>query len=131
MSNKIDMAKMAGNMERYIHLSEEIKSMETRLKEIRKNKSVLENSIIHCIQTNKLVDKEFVKGKHKLKCEVTQRKDGLNQKFLKESLENYFKNTYRHKLSEVKCNDKAHEIFNYILNLRKTRDYYSLKQNHI
>ncbi len=131
MSNKINMSKMANNMEMFIHLSEEVKVLENKLKDIRKNKNLLENSIISSIKTNQLVDKEFVKGRHRLMCEVTQRKDGLNQKFLKASLENYFKHTYHGRLTPGRCDDKASEIFNYILNLRKQREYYSLKQTHI
>lgn len=131
MSNKIDMSKMANNMEKYIHLSQEIKTLESNLKEIRKRKTCLENSIIHCITTNQLIHKEFVKGKHKLTCEVSQRKDGLNQKFLKASLEDYFNKNYQGRLSSSRCNEKANEIFNYILDLRKERPFYSLKQMHI
>ena len=61
----------------------------------------------------------------------TQKKDGLNQAFLKATLDKYFKTIYYGRLSNERCAAKAKELFEFILSSRKTRNYSSLKQMSI
>ena len=57
-----------------------------------------------------------------------KKSDGLNQKFIKNALEQYFINSYSDRLSKERCIEKANELYEYILSLRKTRIHSSLKQ---
>ena len=91
-------------------------------------KTNTEELLINLIEKNKLTEREFIKGNFKIRYESHEKKDGLNQKFLKNSLEQYFITSYSDKLSDKRCIEKAEEIFNYILSLRKSRVYPSLKQ---
>ena len=44
------------------------------------------------------------------------------------ALEKYFVNSYSDRLSKERCLEKANELFEYVLSLRKTKIHSSLKQ---
>jgi|TARA_B110000977_G_C10993615_1_gene460935 hypothetical protein len=128
MSNKIDTHSLSKIMEKYIRLTNNIKDLDKQSRELKKDKTNTEELLINLIEKNKLTEREFIKGNFKIRYESHEKKDGLNQKFLKNSLEQYFITSYSDKLSDKRCIEKAEEIFNYILSLRKSRVYPSLKQ---
>jgi len=128
MSNKIDTHSLSKIMEKYIRLTNNIKDLDKQSRELKKDKTNTEELLINLIEKNKLTEREFIKGNFKIRYESHEKKDGLNQKFLKNSLEQYFITSYSDKLSDKRCLEKAEEIFNYILSLRKSRVYPSLKQ---
>lgn len=128
MSNKIDIRSLGQNMERYISLSGEIKRLDKLSRDLKKNKSDIEETIINQLENNKLTNKEFIKGNFKISLQQSKKSDGLNQKFVKNAIEQYFINSYSDRLSEKRCIEKANELFEYVLSLRKTRTHSSLKQ---
>ena len=128
MSNKIDTNSLSKIMEKYIRLNDNIKNLDKQSRELKKEKINTEELLINLIEENNLTKREFIKGNFKIKYESHEKKDGLNQKFIKNSLEQYFLSSYSHKLSKTKCIEKADVIFNYILSLRKSKVYSSLKQ---
>tara|TARA_B100000902_G_scaffold397103_1_gene459918 strand:- start:645 stop:1040 length:396 start_codon:yes stop_codon:yes gene_type:complete len=131
MLNKIDTKSLGENMEKYISLSTEIKRIDKMSRDLKKKKNEVEENIMNLLETNKLTDKEFIKGNFKVVYETTQKKDGLNQAFLKATLDKYFKTIYYGRLSNERCAAKAKELFEFILSSRKTRNYSSLKQMSI
>ena len=128
MSNKIDIRSQRQNMEKYISLSGEIKRLDKLSRDLKKNKSDIEETIINQLENNKLTNKEFIKGNFKISLQQSKKSDGLNQKFVKNAIEQYFINSYSDRLSEKRCIEKANELFEYVLSLRKTRTHSSLKQ---
>ena len=128
MSNKIDIRSLGQNMEKYISLSGEIKRVDKLSRDLKKNKSDIEETIINQLENNKLTNKEFIKGNFKISLQQSKKSDGLNQKFVKNAIEQYFINSYSDRLSEKRCIEKANELFEYVLSLRKTRTHSSLKQ---
>ena len=128
MSNKIDIRSLGQNMEKYISLSSEIKRLDKLSRDLKKNKSDIEETIINQLENNKLTNKEFIKGNFKISLQQSKKSDGLNQKFVKNAIEQYFINSYSDRLSEKRCIEKANELFEYVLSLRKTRTHSSLKQ---
>tara|TARA_B100000925_G_C21814501_1_gene390201 strand:+ start:19 stop:414 length:396 start_codon:yes stop_codon:yes gene_type:complete len=128
MSNKIDIRSLGQNMEKYISLSGEIKRLDKLSRDLKKNKSDIEETIINQLENNKLTNKEFIKGNFKISLQQSKKSDGLNQKFVKNAIEQYFINSYSDRLSEKRCIEKANELFEYVLSLRKTRTHSSLKQ---
>lgn len=128
MSNKIDTRSLGQNIDKYIKLSNEIKRIDKVSRELKKNKSDIEDSIINILETNDLTNKEFIKGNFKISLQQSKKSDGLNQKFIKSALEQYFVTSYSDRLSKERCIEKANELFEYVLSLRKTRIHSSLKQ---
>lgn len=128
MSNKIDIRSLGQNMEKYISLSSEIKRLDKLSRDLKKNKSDIEETIINQLENNKLTNKEFIKGNFKISLQQSKKSDGLNQKFVKNAIEQYFINSYSDRLSGKRCIEKANELFEYVLSLRKTRTHSSLKQ---
>tara|TARA_B100001758_G_scaffold139372_1_gene120086 strand:- start:2266 stop:2661 length:396 start_codon:yes stop_codon:yes gene_type:complete len=128
MSNKIDTRSLGLNIDKYIKLSNEIKRIDKVSRELKKSKTDIEDSIINILEKNDLTDKEFIKGNFKISLQQNKKSDGLNQKFIKNALEQYFVNSYSDRLSKERCIQKANELFEYVLSLRKTRIHSSLKQ---
>lgn len=128
MSNKIDTRSLGVNIDKYIKLSNEIKRIDKVSRELKKSKTDIEDSIINILEKNDLTDKEFIKGNFKISLQQNKKSDGLNQKFIKNALEQYFVNSYSDRLSKERCIQKANELFEYVLSLRKTRIHSSLKQ---
>tara|TARA_B100001094_G_C18098199_1_gene754212 strand:+ start:651 stop:1046 length:396 start_codon:yes stop_codon:yes gene_type:complete len=128
MSNKIDTRSLGQKIDKYITLSNEIKRIDKASRDLKKNKSDIEDSIINILEKNDLTNKEFIKGNFKISMQQNKKSDGLNQKFIKNALEQYFINSYSDRLSKERCIEKANELYEYILSLRKTRIHSSLKQ---
>lgn len=128
MSNKINIQSLSSIMEKYINLTNEIKNLDKKSRDLKKEKSTIEEQIISVIEEKKLTKKEFIKGNVKISYELNEKKDSINQKFLKNALSQYFNNTYYGRLSPERCERKANELFEYILSLRKTKSCSSLKQ---
>tara|TARA_Y100000389_G_scaffold199878_1_gene239158 strand:+ start:1267 stop:1662 length:396 start_codon:yes stop_codon:yes gene_type:complete len=128
MSNKIDTRSLGQKIDKYITLSNEIKRIDKASRDLKKNKSDIEDSIINILEKNELTNKEFIKGNFKISMQQNKKSDGLNQKFIKNALEQYFINSYSDRLSKERCIEKANELYEYILSLRKTRTHSSLKQ---
>ena len=128
MSNKIDTRLLGENIDKYIRLSNEIKRIDKISRELKKSKSDIEDIIIQSLEKNNLTNKEFIKGNFKISLQQNKKSDGLNQKFIKNALEKYFVNSYSDRLSKERCLEKANELFEYVLSLRKTKIHSSLKQ---
>jgi hypothetical protein len=125
MSNKIN--ELSKNMGMYLDISEQIKESERCLREKKKYKHSLEKTIVSFIESNHLAHREFTLKQFKLKYETASKKTDLTQKLIKHSLLQYFRTTYHNKLSDYRCEEKANEIFQYILNQRDTKEISSLK----
>ena len=83
MSNKIDTRSLGENIDKYIRLSNEIKRIDKISRELKKNKSDIEDIIIQSLEKNNLTNKEFIKGNFKISLQQNKKSDGLNQKFIK------------------------------------------------
>ena len=94
-------------MEKYISLSGEIKRLDKLSRDLKKNKSDIEETIINQLENNKLTNKEFIKGNFKISLQQSKKSDGLNQKFVKNAIEQYFINSYSDRLSEKRCIEKS------------------------
>lgn len=128
MSNKINIQSLGNIMEKYISLTNKIKNLDKKSRDLKKEKTCIEEQIISVIEEKKLTKKEFIKGNFRISYELNEKKDSLNQKFLKNALIQYFNSTYYGRLSQERCERKANELFEYILSLRKTKSSSSLKQ---
>ena len=68
-------------------------------------------------------------NKFKITYEVEEKaKTNITQKFLRDALFQYYHKTFFGKLSEDRCNEKAEELFQFILNLRDIKEISSLKK---
>lgn len=99
---------------------------EMNIKNLKENKLKLENFIKNFFIENKINNKVKI-GNDILKLDISQKKESLSQKFIKNALENYFIEKYPNQ-KKNKCIEKANEIFNSILDLRKTKEISSLKR---
>ena len=99
---------------------------ERNIRDLKENKSKLENYIKNFFIENN-INKKIKIGNDILKLDITQKKESLSQKFIKNALENYFIEKYPNQKKD-RCIEKANEIFNSILDLRKTKEISSLKR---
>ena len=133
MSNKIN--KFKEDMNKWIEYGKSIETMETELrsrekkiKEIKKHHQNIEFSIIRFKEEHNLKTKKFNIKDMSIHYHLDSKKEPLTHKFIKESLESYFLNNFNKKLDPSECENKANEIFQYMLNLRKEKNKSSLKK---
>lgn len=119
--------KLKQSIIQYINVDEQINTLEDKLKHLRKSRDQFEEHIIISIKENKIENKDIKIGQSILRYEGREVKDSLSQNLVKNSLINYFLKNYGDK-NKDKCNEKALEIFEYILNSRETKTKYSLKR---
>lgn len=122
MSNKINTA-----IDMYKQLDEKIKNIEKEARKLRQQKVRLENYIKNTIEANNLQDKEIkVDSNTKIKYISEEKREAMSQKYIKSSLEEYFIKNFGTKLSSNRCQEKADEIYSFLLNNRKMKS-----SNHI
>jgi hypothetical protein len=133
MSNKIN--KFRENMIQWIEYDNTINSKEKELrireiplKELKKKQQEIESLLINFIESNRLDNKQFNVENMRISYQVDSKKEPLTQKFIKESLEIYFRDKFRNRLNPSECENKANDIFQYMLDLRKSKYKSSLKK---
>lgn len=126
MSNKINNFKSMVNS--FISIDDKIKEYQSKINQLKNEKDIIEDNIITTIKNNNLEDKDIKLGNNKLRYESRDVKDSLTQTFIKNSLVSYFNQFYKNKLSPDRCEEKADEIFKYILSLRQTKEKYTIKR---
>ena len=133
MSNKIN--KFRENMIQWIEYDNTINSKEKELrireiplKELKKKQQEIESLLINFIESNRLNNKQFNVENMRISYHVDSKKEPLTQKFIKESLEIYFRDKFRNRLNPSECENKANDIFQYMLDLRKSKYKSSLKK---
>jgi hypothetical protein len=133
MSNKIN--KFRENMIQWIEYENSINSKEKELhnreiplKELKKKQQEIEYLLINFIESNRLNNKQFNVENMRISYHVDSKKEPLTQKFIKESLEIYFRDKFRNRLNPSECENKANDIFQYMLDLRKSKYKSSLKK---
>ena len=126
MSNKINKLKKV--ISNYIELNNEIKQIESITKEKRKKKNSLEKYLIDTFKHNKLYNKEIaVTSNQALLFTENDKKEALSQKYIKKTLTKYFITNYSHTLRKERCEEKALEIFDFLLENRDEKKSYNLK----
>ena len=91
---------------KYFKLDDELKMLQKKMTILRKEKIKCSKDILEFMENNSIKDINTNSGK--LRYTVTYKKGGLNKKFLKSKLAEYFKN-----------NDKALECYKFIDNRDK------------
>lgn len=106
-----------------------IQQLDKPLKVLKQKRQSLIDNITKTIESNNMSDYNFKLGANKCKYNIIEKKDsGLTQKFIKEGLDNYFKEKYSRRLSSAQCEEKSSEILQYILNRRKVKRISTLKR---
>ena len=106
----------------------ELRIREIPLKELKKKQQEIESLLINFIESNRLDNKQFNVENMRISYQVDSKKEPLTQKFIKESLEIYFRDKFRNRLNPSECENKANDIFQYMLDLRKSKYKSSLKK---
>lgn len=115
-------------IQEYIILDDDIKSKEHSLKLLKNERDKKELIIVDTIKENKIEGKDIKIGNNKFRYEESEVKCNITQTNLKESLVSYFIQYYGDKLNKTKCEEKAKEIFQYIINHRKDKTKCNLKR---
>tara|TARA_B100000073_G_C23303430_1_gene399628 strand:- start:97 stop:516 length:420 start_codon:yes stop_codon:yes gene_type:complete len=122
--------KIIEKEKRLKELEKPIREFEKPIKEMKKEKTKLEDYIKNFIVENKLENKDIKVNKYRITYGVEEKaKTNITQKFLKDALLQYFNETYNRRLPKAKCDEKAEELFQFIMNLRETKEISSLKKN--
>ena len=126
MSNKINNIREVINM--YNDINDSLKMLDKKSRELRKKKTKLENYIKNTIVVNKLEEKDIkINSKSKIRYTTMRKKEAMSQKYIKNTLEEYFLTNFKNRMSEERCSEKANEIYNYLVKNRKQKDIAQLK----
>ena len=101
----------------YIKCDDYIKTQEKKLREYRKKRTELENTIVDYMFKNNINKSDIKVGDSKLRYHENKTKTNLNQNFIKNKLKEYFLEKHSN-LGESKCIGIADDIYNYIENSR-------------
>ena len=126
MSDKINIFKTAIN--NYISIDDQIKLHENTIKVLKKNRIPFESAIIETIKFNNIEGKDIKIGTNKLRFDTLETNSSLTQGHIKDSLIKYFIENYSSKMSSEKCNEKAMELYKYILDSREKKERSVLKR---
>ena len=126
MSDKINTFKTAIN--NYISIDDQIKLHENTIKVLKKNRIPFESAIIETIKFNNIEGKDIKIGTNKLRFDTLETNSSLTQGHIKDSLIKYFIENYSSKMSSEKCNEKAMELYKYILDSREKKERSVLKR---
>ena len=123
MSNKINTA-----IEMYKQVNDNIKNLEKQARKLRIQKSRLESYILNTIEANNLQEKDIkIDNNTRIKHTTNTRKEPMSQKFVKNSLESYYNDNFGHKMTPIRCQEKANEIYTFLVNNRKDKESTQLK----
>jgi len=112
----------------YLNIDNEIISLEEKIEELKNDKAQLEENIILFIKEKQLVGKNIKVGNDTIRYSEGTIKSPLTHTILHNSLNKYFMENYSNKLSKERCEAKAKEMFDYILNCRDDKDKSVLKR---
>jgi len=115
-------------IQEYISLDDQIRAREKEIKMLKSERGKYEQFIVTNIKDKNLADKDIRLGNNVFRFDTFETKQSFTQAHVKNSLVSYFIERYSNKLPEKKCEEKALEIFNYMLNNRETREKSSLKR---
>ena len=111
----------------YIKYDNYIKEYELKISKIKKIRKKKKDFITEFLKNHNSNSKSIKAGNSILKLKETNTKSSLTQKFLKESITNYFK-TYYKNLNDHKCIEISENILDFINNSRKTNKKILLKR---
>jgi hypothetical protein len=123
MSNQFKQA-----IQEYISIDDKIRNYEKEIKMLRNERSKFEQFIVGTIHEKGLTDKDIKLGNNLFRFDTYETKSSFSQSHVKNSLIAYFIEKYSDRLSQHKCEEKALEIFNYILDNREIREKSTLKR---
>ncbi len=111
----------------YESLESKIQKLENSLKDLRKERNKLEDTIIDIMISKNLKGKTLNLGTSKLTFEEKTTTSGLSQSLVKSSLDKYFLEQYAGKYGDDKALAKSKEVFDFILNSRTDKITPSIK----
>lgn len=115
-------------IQEYISLDDKIREKEKEIKMLKSERGKFEQFIVGNIKEKNLVDKDIRLGNNLFRFDTYETKQSFSQAHVKNSLIAYFIERYSSKLPQHKCEEKALEIFNYMLDNRESREKSSLKR---
>ena len=126
MSNKINTA-----IEMYKQVNENIKNLEKEARKLRVQKNRLETYILNTIEANKLEEQDIkIDSNTKIRHTTVSRKEPMSQKYVKSSLQDYYTSNFGHRMTPIRCKEKADEIYSFLINNRKDKTSTQLKIIH-
>jgi hypothetical protein len=130
-SDSLNKVQLKTTLLAYDAADNKIKEIEKRLREMRKERSDLEDRILKIMDENKLKGKTINLGHVKIAYEEKTTKESFSQGFVKKVLEEYFIENYGTKYGESMALTKANELFQYLLNHRADKTSISLVKTDI
>ena len=126
MSKKIssDIKETIAN---YIKYDNHIREQESKIKKIKKERDILSNDILNYMINNKLSSSDIRVGDSKLRYHENKSMSSLNQKYIKQKLEEYFLEKHSN-MGEQKCIAIANSVYDYIISSRKYKKKIILKR---
>jgi len=127
MSKKITI-ETKNNIQSYIQCDDDIKKQEKDLRELKKKREIYSNSIIDYIITNNYINSDIkVNNKSKIIYKETSVNESLNQPMIKRSICNFFNEQFIN-MTQIKRDKISNELYNYIINSRKSTKKLTLKR---
>lgn len=125
MSEKLQI-NIKNEIKEYLKYDDYISTYESKIRKIKTLRKTKANTILKFFK-NSNINKDIKAGNSILQLKKTNTKTTLSQKFLKESMTNYFI-TYHKNLKKDKCIELSGNILEFINNSRETKQKISLKR---
>lgn len=122
------MNELKQSFHHYIELDDQINILESKLSELRKDRDNVEKNIVTIIEKNNLQKKDIKIGTSRFQYTTSEKKDGFTQQYVKKALYDYYGFFYDGKLPRDKCNEKADQVFQYLLANRTVKHRSGLKR---
>ena len=114
-------------VQKYLKYDEYIIQQEEKLKEVKEKRQQYNMLIINYMKKKNVSSKTV--GQYDFKLNKTNTKSGFTQKFLKSSIDFYFRDKIPIKLSTEQIQKLSQHFFNFLLNSRTNDSKYLLKYN--
>jgi len=122
------MNELKQGFRQYIELDDQISILESKLSELRQSRDTVERNIVGIIEKNNLQKKNIKMGDSHFQYTSSEKKDGFTQHYVKKALYDYYGFFYDGKLPRDKCNEKADQVFQYLLANRTIKNKTGLKR---
>ena len=107
-------------------ISEKMKPLQTRLKELKQTKKTLENTICSFMETNEIAECKLSEGA--LLFKESKNVIPLSKETVRQNITKFFKENYDDEFKKSNAEEKAETLFKFVYENREYRENKSLKR---
>lgn len=130
MSNKINNtdSKIKQIFSKYVDIDDQIKIKNKEINELKKQKKTLELFIIDLLKNKNINNVIKINDNNKIKLVKSVRKENFTRNFINNGIRDFYNKNYGNIYDKKILEKKGQDLFNFLLNLRKDKEIFSLKR---